>query len=98
MSYQQRTVLSDCDTTCWLLRKVVTPDQALKMYQKRNLSEELKHQLRNGTMTNRLVIANVIVFLLIHTILALGRMSDKDLYPVIDAIFAFVFLTHYFTN
>ena len=58
------------------------------MYQKRNLSEELKHQLKNGTMTNRLVIANVLVFLLIHTVLALGRMSDKDLYPIIDSIFS----------
>ena len=44
-----------------------------KMYQKRNLSEELKHQLRNGTMTNRLIIANVSVFLLIHLLLAIGR-------------------------
>ena len=47
--------------------------QKLQMYQKRNLSEELKHQLRNGTMTNRLIIANVSVFLLIHLLLAIGR-------------------------
>ena len=58
------------------------------MYQRRNLSEELKHQLKNGTMTNRLIIANVIVFILIHTVLALGRMSDENLYPIIDVIFA----------
>ena len=58
------------------------------MYQKRNLSEELKHQLKNGTMTNRLIIANVFVFLLIHTILALGRMTENDFYPLINTLFA----------
>ena len=57
------------------------------MYQRRNLSEELKHQLKNGTMTNRIVIANVVVFLFIHTFLAIGRMSDQDLFPLIDVIF-----------
>ena len=57
------------------------------MYRRRNLSEELKHQLKNGTMTNRIIIANVIVFLFIHSFLALGRMSDKDLYLVIEVIF-----------
>ena len=57
------------------------------MYQRRNLSEELKHQLNNGTMTNRIVIANVVVFLFIHTFLAIGRMSDQDLFPLIDVIF-----------
>ena len=56
------------------------------MYQRRNLSEEFKHQLKNGTMTNRIVITNVVVFLFIHT-LAIGRMSDQDLFPLIDVIF-----------
>ena len=62
------------------------------MYQRRNLSEELKHQLKNGTMTNRIVITNVVVFLFIHTFLAIGRMSDQDLFPLIDVIFTFKYL------
>ena len=60
-----------------------------KMYQKRNLSEELKHQLRNGTMTNRLIIANVSVFLLIHLLLAIGRIKGNSQvdYFVSDLLF-----------
>ena len=49
-----------------------------KMYQKRNLSEELKHQIRNGTMTNRLIIANVSIFLLIHLLLAVVRIKGNS--------------------
>ena len=58
------------------------------MYQKRNLSQELKHQLKNGTMTNRLIIANIIVFLFIIIILALGRVSEENLYPIINTVFS----------
>ena len=49
-----------------------------KMYQKRNLSAELKHQIRNGTMTNRLIIANVSIFLLIHLLLAVVRIKGNS--------------------
>jgi len=59
------------------------------MYHRRNLSEELKHQLKNGTMTNRLVIANLIVFLLIKIILAIGRLNNVDLMGLIEGIFSF---------
>ena len=58
------------------------------MYQRRNLTEELKHQFRNGTMTNRLIIANVAVFLLIIVVQAIGKMSQSDLHPIINIIFS----------
>ena len=45
-----------------------------KMVQKRNLFEELKHQLSNGSMTNRLVIINICVFLCIHLLFAIGKI------------------------
>lgn len=58
------------------------------MYQRRNLTEELKHQFRNGTMTNRLIIANIAVFLLIIIVQAIGKMAETDLYPIINVIFS----------
>lgn len=58
------------------------------MYQRRNLTDELKHQFKNGTMTNRLIIANIAVFLLIIVVQAIGRMSETDLYPIINLIFS----------
>ena len=45
------------------------------MQQKRNLFEELKFQLKSGTMTNKLVIVNICVFLLIHLLFALEKIS-----------------------
>ena len=47
------------------------------MVQKRNLFEELKHQLSNGSMTNRLVIINICVFLCIHLLLAIGKINGS---------------------
>jgi membrane associated rhomboid family serine protease len=44
------------------------------MQQKRNLFEELKFQLKSGTMTNKLVIVNICVFLLIHLLFALEKI------------------------
>ena len=58
------------------------------MYQRRNLTEELKHQFSNGTMTNRLIIANVAVFLLIIIVQAIGKIAETDLYPIINLIFS----------
>ena len=58
------------------------------MYQRRNLTEELKHQFRNGSMTNRLIIANIAIFLLIIIVQAIGRISEVDLYPIINIIFS----------
>lgn len=58
------------------------------MYQRRNLTEELKHQFKNGTMTNRLIIANIIIFLFIILVQAIGKMSEIDLYPIIDVVFS----------
>ena len=46
-----------------------------KMIQKRNLFEELKHQVQNGTMTNRLIIINVAVFALIHILFAIAHIE-----------------------
>ena len=51
------------------------------MVQKKNLFEELKHQLRNGSMTNRLVIINICVFLCIHLLFAIGKISGS---PVVE--------------
>ena len=48
-----------------------------KMVQKRNLFEELKHQLSNGSMTNRLVIINICVFLCIHLLFAIGKINGS---------------------
>lgn len=47
------------------------------MVQKRNLFEELKHQLSNGSMTNRLVIINICVFLCIHLLFAIGKINGS---------------------
>ena len=47
------------------------------MVQKKNLFEELKHQLKNGSMTNRLVIINIFVFLSIHLFFAIGKISGS---------------------
>ncbi len=58
------------------------------MYQRRNLTEELKHQFRNGSMTNRLIIANIAIFLLIIVVQAIGRISEVDLYPITNIIFS----------
>ncbi len=53
------------------------------MQQKRNLFEELKFQLNNGTMTNKLVIINICVFLLIHLLYALEKISGNSLISVL---------------
>ena len=50
--------------------------------QNKNLFEELKHQLRNGTMTNRLVIINICSFLFIHLFLAVGKIAGSDVFEV----------------
>jgi membrane associated rhomboid family serine protease len=47
------------------------------MVQKKNLFEELNHQLRNGSMTNRLVIINIFVFLFIHLLFAIGKINGS---------------------
>ena len=52
------------------------------MMQNKNLFEELKHQLRNGTMTNRLVIINICSFLFIHLFLAVGKIAGSDVFEV----------------
>jgi len=52
------------------------------MMQNKNLFEELKHQLRNGTMTNRLVIINICTFLCIHLFLAVGKITGSDGFEV----------------
>ena len=53
------------------------------MQQKRNLFEELKFQLNNGTMTNKLVIINICLFLLIHLLYALEKISGNSLISVL---------------
>ncbi len=50
--------------------------------QNKNLFEELRHQLKNGTMTNRLVIINIVSFLCIHLFLALGKIIGSDGFEV----------------
>ena len=52
------------------------------MVQKRNLFEELKHQLSDGSMTNRLVIINICVFLCIHILFAIGKINGS--YNIIE--------------
>ena len=47
------------------------------MIQKRNLFEELKHQVQNGTMTNRLIIINVATFVFFHILFALAKFSGN---------------------
>ena len=39
-------------------------------------------------MTNRLIIANIAIFLLIIIVQAIGRISEVDLYPIINIIFS----------
>ena len=48
------------------------------MNQSRNLIEELKYQLNHGTMTNRLIIYNVFVFVLIQLITAIVKLSSTQ--------------------
>ena len=58
------------------------------MIQKRNLFEELKHQVQNGTMTNRLIIINVAVFALIHILFAIAQFSGAPgIGQLIDQLF-----------
>lgn len=58
------------------------------MVQKKNLFEELKHQLRNGSMTNKLVIINICVFLCIHLLFAIGKISGSPVLEVwVQSIF-----------
>lgn len=53
------------------------------MQQKRNLFEELKFQLKSGTMTNKLVIVNICVFLLIHLLFALEKISGVSFISIL---------------
>lgn len=53
------------------------------MQQKRNLFEELKHQISHGTMTNRLVILNILVFLLIHLLFAFNKILGVETFEII---------------
>jgi membrane associated rhomboid family serine protease len=48
------------------------------MNQSRNLIEELKYQLNHGTMTNRLIIYNVFVFILIQLITAIVKLTSTQ--------------------
>ena len=48
-----------------------------KMHQRRNFVQEFKHQLSNGSMTNRLLIANILVFVHIHVLFAIGRLNNS---------------------
>lgn len=64
---------------CWCyIGEKKTAQTSGKMYQRRNFIQEFKHQLSNGSMTNRLVIANILVFVFIHLLFAIGRLNNSN--------------------
>jgi len=57
------------------------------MQHSRNLIDEIKHQLTHGTMTNRLIIYNVIVFAIILLVNAVLSLSVSQI-PLSEYLFA----------